>query len=234
MKNKKLVVALIFIITIFILVISCFLYVNSYYKAIDVDNYLKSNKKVKVIIEDDYYLFDGEGENTALIFYQGGKVETKSYAPLLNKLASKGIDCYLMKMPFNLAILDIDKAEQVIETNNYDNWYIAGHSLGGVTASLYYNGEIDGYIFLAAYPNKEMDKPVLLIRGSNDGVLKMKGYNKSKNNWGHDYHEIIIKGGNHSNFGNYGLQKGDNKSTISRNKQQDQTVNEILLFINKH
>ena len=43
--------------------------------------------------------------------------------------------------------------------------------------------------------------------------------------------EIIIDGGNHAQFGNYGEQSGDNKSKISSEKQWNQTTNEILNFI---
>ena len=232
MKNKKLIIPLILLFIVLILVLSSYLYVNNYYKSINVDKYLVSNDQVKVIKESNYYYFDGYGEETALIFYPGGKVEYTSYAPLLNNLATKGIDCYLIKMPYNLAILKKDAADEVIN-NNYNNYYLAGHSLGGVTASLYQNDKINGYIFLAAYPNKEINKPILLIRGDKDNILKIDGYNKSKKNW-KDYEEVIIEGGNHSNFGNYGLQKGDNKSTISRKEQQDKTIEEILEFISNN
>ena len=43
--------------------------------------------------------------------------------------------------------------------------------------------------------------------------------------------EIIIEGGNHSNFGNYGLQENDNLSTIDKETQQERTIQEILKFI---
>ena len=44
---------------------------------------------------------------------------------------------------------------------------------------------------------------------------------------------VVIKGGNHANFGNYGHQKGDAKATISRKEQQNQTVKAINNFIEK-
>ena len=230
MKKRKIIV--ITIIIFFLIITTIFIYLNSSYKAINVDKYLKSNNQVKVINENNTYIFDGVGEDTALIFYQGGKVENISYAPLLYNLASNGIDCYLVKMPFNLAIFNKDSANDILNKykNDYNNWYIGGHSLGGVVASLYDNELITGYIFLASYPNKEIIKPILLIRGDKDGVLKLDGYNDSKKYW-NDYQEIIIEGGNHANFGNYGKQKKDNKSTISRNKQQEITTKEIISFI---
>ena len=42
-----------------------------------------------------------------------------------------------------------------------------------------------------------------------------------------NYSELIIKGGNHSYFGFYGMQDGDGKATISNIEQIKQTVNFI-------
>ena len=43
---------------------------------------------------------------------------------------------------------------------------------------------------------------------------------------------IYITGGNHFNVGDYGVQKGDNNSTIFREGQQVQTVMYIVEFLN--
>ena len=72
--------------------------------------------------------------------------------------------------------------------------------------------------------------PVLSIYGSEDGVLnrqKYKEYIVKVNNLS----EIIIDGGNHAQFGNYGEQSGDNKPKISSEKQWNQTTKEMLNFI---
>ena len=45
------------------------------------------------------------------------------------------------------------------------------------------------------------------------------------------FDEIIIDGGNHSNFGMYGLQKNDGISTISNEEQISLTANYIMNFI---
>ena len=42
---------------------------------------------------------------------------------------------------------------------------------------------------------------------------------------------MIITGGNHAQFGNYGCQSGDGQSTISSQQQQNQTVQFILQSI---
>jgi hypothetical protein len=39
---------------------------------------------------------------------------------------------------------------------------------------------------------------------------------------------VVIEGGNHSQFGYYGFQLGDNRATISRSAQQAATLEAIL------
>lgn len=241
MKKKKILKIILILIGVFLLLsfIYIIFYLNDYYKSEEIVNdYLKSSNSVNVKEEDNYYLFDGYGTNNAIIFYQGGKVENISYAPLLYKIAETGVDCFLIKMPFNLAILDTNKASSVIYNSkyNYENWYIAGHSLGGVVASMYANSheeKIDGLILLAAYPNSKLNDSLRLlsIYGTKDGVLNLEKYNDSKKYWSNNVTEFIIEGGNHANFGYYGKQSGDNESTISKEEQQEITIQKIIEFI---
>jgi Alpha/beta hydrolase family len=41
----------------------------------------------------------------------------------------------------------------------------------------------------------------------------------------------VIQGGNHSQFGDYGLQPGDNEATITRADQQKQVVDATAQFL---
>ena len=43
---------------------------------------------------------------------------------------------------------------------------------------------------------------------------------------------LPIEGGNHAYFGDYGEQSGDNLATISREAQQQITVDAIVQFLN--
>ena len=86
---------------------------------------------------------------------------------------------------------------------------------------------------LASYPNKKIPNniKVLSVYGTNDKVLNMKKYKKSKKYLPNNYKEIKIDGGNHANYGNYGSQKYDGKSSITKGEQQDITVKSIVEFI---
>ncbi len=229
---KKIHLIIISIILIFI--VGVIIYLNTYYKATDeVYGYLKSNDLVKVIKDKNGYLFDGPGKSEMFVLYPGAKVEYTSYAPLAHKLARKGVDTYIVDMPFNIAFFDTNAVMNVMKKYKYDKWYIGGHSLGGVVASMNVNKyKFSGLILLASYSTNKIDCRVLSIYGDRDGILNLNKYESSKNNY-KKYVEVVINGGNHSYFGNYGEQNGDNKANISRNAQQERTISEIVKFINE-
>ena len=193
---------------------------------------MNGTDNVKVIKTSNGLLLDGPGNDTALIFYPGAKVEYTSYLPLLSEVSKKNIDCFVVEMPFNLALLNQNAADDIIGNYNYTNYYMSGHSLGGVVASQYVNStnKTDGLILFASYPTSEIQKPVLSIYGSEDKILNIEKYNESKPLMD-NLTEIVIKGGNHAQIGNYGLQDGDGIAKITPEKQQEKTVNEIIKFI---
>ena len=231
--NKKIKIAI--VIVLLLIVGSAIFYINDYYHAekAAVDS-LNSSGNVSVIKTSNGMLLDGPGNDTALIFYPGAKVEYLSYAPLFKNLSSEGIDCYLVEMPFNLAFFGQDSADEIIESGNYSHYFISGHSLGGVMAASYVNStnKTDGVILFAAYSTCEIEKPVLSLYGSEDNVLDMEKYNESKEFIDYNLTEFEIDGANHAQFGYYGNQSGDGIAKISAESQQKQSANEIIEFIN--
>jgi len=233
--KKKIFGALLAIVVLF----SCALgvYASDYYHAqSDALSYMENTKNVTISYEDGYVLFEPTNStNKGLIFYPGGKVEYIAYSPILEQLAEQGITVILEKMPLNLAVFGKNKANGM--KTKYDeitDWYIGGHSLGGAMAASYASENtdwIDGEILLAAYSTVDIsdtDLNVILVRGSNDKVLKMDSYEKYYSNLPEDKHELIIEGGNHGQFGDYGFQEGDGEATISASEQWSQTVDFII------
>ncbi|MBR1508391.1 MAG: alpha/beta hydrolase [Eubacterium sp.] len=232
MKKKLLAIPLIIFIIIFADII---LFIVDYYHATDdVKNYMNKEGDVKVAEISEGLFIDGPGTEGALIFYPGARVEYTSYLPLLYKVAEGGIDCFLVEMPVNVSLLNQDAADDIIENYDYEKWYLGGHSLGGVSASMYAAGhELDGMVFLASYPFKPIDEPALEMYGSNDKILKEKKRSKSDKNLSADSVIEVIEGGNHAQFGNYGKQRGDGEASISRDKQQEITAQRILEFFDE-
>ncbi len=237
-NNKKIVLPLLAGV---ILLITALWYVNDYYHTDEnVQEYLQTKESVSVTEMSDGLYLDGPGDNAAMIFYPGAKVEYTAYLPLLSDLAEQGIDCFLIKMPCNLAFFGQNKAKKIMDSYEYDYWYLSGHSLGGAMAASYASGHLEslnGLVLLAAYPTKSLKSDsfsVLSLYGSEDGVLNMEKMEEGKAYMPVDYAEVCIEGGNHAQFGNYGEQKGDHAADISREEQQAQTVEAILKMMEAH
>ena len=112
-------------------------YVNDYYHADPAaEDALVSDDVVSVTKQNGNWVFAPESPTAGLISYPGGKVENTAYAPLLHDLAEDGILCVLVKMPCNLAVLDMNAADSIPERfSEVTDWYIGGHSLGGAMAA---------------------------------------------------------------------------------------------------
>ena len=237
--NKKIKIALYIILALIILIVCLSVwYVNDYSHAdASVNTYLNGTSNVSVEKVDNGLFLDGPGNDSALIFYPGAKIEYVSYLPLFMELANDGVDCFIVEMPCNLAFLGADSADAIIGDGkySYDEWYISGHSLGGVAASSYainHKDKISGLILLASYPVDDLgNMSVLSIYGSNDKTLNKETYDKSKELMDYNLTEYVIDGGNHAQFGSYGKQSGDGVATISPENQRIQTEMEILEFI---
>lgn len=216
------------------------LYVSDYYRAdkdMIVDYY--DDDITKKVLDDNTIVFESDGSDTALIFYPGGKVEYSAYEPLMVSLAKEGITCFLVEVPFKLAILDIKAADGIKAAYpEYTNWYIGGHSLGGSVASMYldeHHSEYQGLILSASYASSDLSNTnleVLSIYGSEDKVLNMMQYHENKVLLP-NIHEYVIEGGNHAYFGVYGKQSGDGEATIDNQTQIFETTSIISSFINE-
>lgn len=203
---------------------------------------MKSDDKVTVT-DGDYITFKPKNVETekALIIYPGGKVDPRAYAPMAKAFAENGVQTFIVKMPFNLAIFGYNKAQRISEEHHYlDEWYIAGHSLGGVMAARYANKHQDyikGLILWASYPEKSVDlsesaMPVMSIYGTNDNLAQPAKISDTQYLLPSTVQWISLKGANHSQFGWYGFQKGDNKADITREEQQKEIVEATLELIN--
>lgn len=231
--NKILKIGIILFIIIFFG--GFFVYAQFYYHAEKTaTDYINGTEDVNVSKISNGLFLDGYGNDTAIIFYPGAKVEYTSYLPLFMNLSSRGIDCYLVEMPFNFAFFGINSADSIIENSNYTHYYMAGHSLGGAMAGTYVNrtdNNIDGLIYLSAHTNVGTNVPILSIRGTNDGIINLTSYQEAKSLIKNNFKEIIIDGGNHAQFGYYGKQSGDGQASITAKSQQDQSADAIIEFI---
>jgi acetyl esterase/lipase len=98
---------------------------------------LKSDSQVDVQT-DNWLVFRPHANEptTGFIFYPGGLIDPRAYAPAARAIAAKGYLVAIVPMPFNLANFDVNRASDVIaKYPSIKRWAIGGHSLGGVMAA---------------------------------------------------------------------------------------------------
>lgn len=191
------------------------------------------------VTTDDFITFQPADiqPETGFIFYPGGRVDYRSYAVPLREIAAQGYLVVLVPVRLNLAFFDINAADSVFEKYpTIQNWAVGGHSLGGVASALFTKDhpEIEGLIFWASYPADDSlansDLKMLSIYGTND-MAGMAKFDETKTLLTADAKFVVIDGGNHAQFADYGAQPGDNAATITRADQQAQTVQATVEFL---
>lgn len=202
---------------------------------------MNSDELVEVT-QDHWIVFEPKTEpaKAGVIFYPGGRVDARAYAPLASALAEQGYLTVIVPMPLNLAVFGPGKAQEVIAAYpEIDTWIIGGHSLGGAMAAnfIYKNpDQVDGLFLLAAYPASNNDLsnlslPVVSIFGTNDGLATADKIDASRALLPGTTQWVSIEGGNHAQYGSYGIQPGDNPANIPAEEQQNQAVAAIVSLI---
>ncbi len=195
---------------------------------------LESDAAVRVA-QGEWLVFEpvGAARPTGFIFYPGGRVDPRAYAPYARAIAEQGYLTVIVPMPLNLAVLAPGRAADVIDRfPDVSRWVVGGHSLGGAMAASFaysHPTQVAGLVLWAAYPadNNSLagaDLPVVSIYGTQDGLATPDKVLASARLLPDDARFVAVEGGNHAQFGWYGSQGGDGEATISRTVQQDQVV----------
>lgn len=190
------------------------------------------------VIETNRIIFTPKGTlDTGFIFYPGGHVDPRSYSSIAHQIANEGYLVIIPKMPFNLAVMNKRAAVKIIsDYEEIKDWVIGGHSLGGaMAASLVFDESemFEGLVLLAAYPPQNnnissFDLYVTTVYGSLDQLATQSEIEESLPLLPLDTKKVLIEGGNHAQFGQYGTQNGDGVATIGQDEQQKIVINAIL------
>jgi pimeloyl-ACP methyl ester carboxylesterase len=173
------------------------------------------------------------GVTTGFIIYPGARVDPRSYAPVARALAGRGFLVAIVPMGLNLAVLSPDRAGDVIRAYpGIQAWAVGGHSLGGAMAARFVERSpvgVGGLVLWAAYPEEgsrlsDTTLPCMSIFGTADKLATPAEIEKAERLLPRGATMTPIQGGNHSQFGSYGMQPGDTEAVISAAEQQRQVV----------
>jgi hypothetical protein len=204
-------------------------------------NVFQSDGRVAVEVTTDLMTFTpNDGYSKVFLFYPGAFVDPKAYAPLCRTIAAQGYKSILIKMPWRVALWGYNKPKQLgLCADTSKQYILAGHSQGGRMAAqfVYENpGVIDKLILMATTHPREIDLSkchieIMKLYASEDGVASTRDVDANRSKLPATARFFLIEGGNHSQFGYYGFQLGDNRASLSRMEQQTIIAENILAFI---
>ncbi|WP_249850551.1 alpha/beta hydrolase [Enterococcus casseliflavus] len=195
--------------------------------------------------EGNVLYFAGDEEKPLVIFYPGALVDAESYSVWAAGLAEKGYPVAIVKMPFNMAVLAGNRAEEVLEEIFHSSYVIGGHSLGGVMASRFAanqlaenDNELKGVFFFASYPDEkgslaDQSIAVLSLSGSQDQVVNQENWQAARSLLPETTTFQTIEGGNHAGFGTYGLQKGEVAADLPNEAQQEAIIEQMAAWLSE-
>jgi hypothetical protein len=237
-KSKKILIIFSIILVLLIGISIIYLSTGTYDSKELAKAHMVSDKNVTVIIDNGIEFIPTLPNGTGVILYQGAKVDVSAYSVEAKILADNGYTVFIPKMPFNMAFFGINKADKIIENNpDISGWYMAGHSLGGSMAAKYTSNHrdiIDGLILLASYSADDLSAytgKVISIIGTKDMGIDKEKLKQTNVNLPKDTEFYTIEGGNHSQFGDYGFQKGDNIADITLEEQLQLITNRMLEYL---
>ncbi len=175
-----------------------------------------------------------------VIFFQGGMTDPKAYAPLCRDIAERGFTCHLIKMSWRLPQLDYKKASDLFDLSS-GQYVIGGHSQGGKMAAqfVYENPDLLKGLFLVgtSHPRdidlSNLTIPTLKLYAENDGLASVEEVMENRSRLPRNSKLILVKGGNHSQFGYLGQLFMDNDAQIPLEKQQHETLEHLISFLNE-
>ena len=208
---------------------------------------LESDQTVTVEKTDGYIQFQPveNQQPTGFIFLPGGMVAPEAYAPMSRAISERGFNVFILKLPFGSAPLNsqeedvMRQALEIIGINtSIPYWTAGGHSRGAAIAARFaflHAESFDGLVLIGTSHPKEdafdlsnTNLSVTKIYATNDGLASVDEVEANARYLPDDTIWILIEGGNHAQFGYYGNQLGDNAATISRERQQELTIDAII------
>lgn len=224
----------------FSLVIIFFIWQWSTYQSRNLPkNTFQNDDKVTIEAKTQLITFRPKAKKnkSEIIFFQGGLTDPKAYAPLCRTIAENGFTCHLIKMDWRMPQWDYKKIINLFDLKN-GHYIIGGHSQGAKMASqfVYENpGLMKGIFLLGTSHPRDFDLSSrtissIKIYAELDGLASVAEVMENKDKLPANTKLLMIKDGNHSQFGYLGLLLTDETAKIDLNEQQKQTSEALIEF----
>lgn len=177
----------------------------------------------------------------SLLFFPGGLVEPTAYAPLLGAVAARGHRALLVSMPRRGAFGGAEDPALLRKAHAAavaigGAWVVSGHSKGGKVATLYaaaYPDDVAGLVLIGTSHPRDVDLsaapyPAWQLLGGRDRIASIARADGNRHNLPAATSRIVLDGGNHSQFGDYGFQPGDRFAQLPRVRQRERTLATVL------
>lgn len=182
-------------------------------------------------------------ESPVGVFFQpGARIDARAYAAILRPLAESGHLVVITKQPLGIAFLSTGAFAAARAAHHpVTRWVVGGHSLGGLVAATDADtfagaarDPVVGLLFFASYPAtniSQLSVPVLSISGTNDGLSTPAKIAAAKPTLPATTQYLVVKGGIHAFFGDYGPQDGDGSPTISHDQARSEIAAASVVFV---
>lgn len=175
---------------------------------------------------------------TGLVFIPGAKVDPYAYLYTLSGIVEDGVTVVITKHTLNLAFFDTRPlSDFTAGVDGVTDWYVGGHSLGGVRACQLADApgsEVSGLVLFGSYCANDLRETglrVLSIAGSADGLSTPEKIEGAASLLPADAEFVTIEGLNHAGFGSYGVQPGDGVASITREQARTEITEALAAFL---
>jgi len=184
------------------------------------------------------------GSDIGLVFIPGAKVDPSAYLWKLSGIvAESGATVVITEPTLNLAFFDTRPLSVfTADAPDITEWYVGGHSLGGVRACQFAATGADaaaeppvaGVVLFGSYCADDLsgtDLRVLSLVGERDGLSTPEKVAASASLLPADAETVLLEGANHASFGDYGPQPGDGVATASDEETRDRITAAVSDFL---
>ncbi len=199
------------------------------------------------LFNPEYFVFKpvGAEPSKGFLFYPGGMVDPRCYAPAAHAIAAAGYLAVIVSMPFDLAPFGWKRGNHILrEFTTVTTWAIGGHSVGGSYACKFakrYPSKVSGVVLWASTPSESFrldktDIKAISIYGTKDFYPEQLAQGAKFLPAGTPF--VVIDGGNHTQFGYIDTSpethlERDYPADITLEEQQKQIIQATVDFLDK-